>query len=77
MSASDFDAKPEAAVDVCPSSSQRLAVKQRYEQLLIDQASQPDKIFVDGYELQDLDSNMVVLDKDTQEHPRVRSHSQF
>jgi hypothetical protein len=58
-------------------SSQRLAVRQRYEELLIDKASQPDKVFVDGYELRDLDCNMVVFDKDNQEHLRVSLHSKY
>jgi len=47
------------------------AVTQAYQELLTDQASQPDKIFVTGHELRHLDPNFVSLDEDTQEHPRV------
>ena len=52
-------------------SSPRLGVNQRYHELLDNQASQPDKIFIDGHELQDLDSNLVVLNEHDHEHPRV------
>jgi hypothetical protein len=53
-----------------PSSSRTL-VSQRYSDLVLDQESQPDKIFISGYSLRDLDENLIYLDEQAQEHPRV------
>ncbi|KAH7353135.1 major facilitator superfamily domain-containing protein [Pyrenochaeta sp. MPI-SDFR-AT-0127] len=48
----------------------RLAVTKRYLQLLDDEVSNPDKIFISGSSLQTLDPNLVVLDETRHEHPR-------
>jgi hypothetical protein len=72
MSSPVSDAKEEALIDTgSANSSPRLAVNQQYHQLLEEQASQPDKVFIDGHELLGLDSNLVTLDAGTHEHPRV------
>jgi hypothetical protein len=52
-------------------SSPRPGVNQQYHDLLEKQASQPDKVFIDGHELQELDANLVVLNEHDHEHPRV------
>lgn len=51
--------------------SSKLTVIERYHELLAEQVSQPDKVFIDGYELREHDPNLVVLNHDDQEHPRV------
>lgn len=53
------------------TSSSKLTVTERYNELLAEQASQPDKVFIDGYELREHDPNLIVLNHDDQEHPRV------
>ncbi|RAR00766.1 MFS general substrate transporter [Stemphylium lycopersici] len=52
------------------TSSSKLTVTERYNELLAEQASQPDKVFIDGYELREHDPNLIVLNHDDQEHPR-------
>jgi hypothetical protein len=72
MTAPELDPKVDPFVD--PDSvdpSQRQAVTQQYHELLTAQASQPDKIFISGHELQHLDPNLIVLEEVTHEHPRV------
>jgi len=72
MSITDGNTKVNDSIDTeSPGSFQRQAVVLAYQELLTDQASQPDKIFLAGHEIQHLDPNLVVLDEDTQEHPRV------
>jgi hypothetical protein len=49
----------------------RNLVHERYRDLLVEQESMPDKVFISGYSLRELDPNLVVLDEETNEHPRV------
>jgi hypothetical protein len=49
----------------------RTLVRERYRDLLVEQESMPDKVFISGYSLRELDPNLVVLDEETNEHPRV------
>lgn len=51
----------------------RSAVAKRYAHLLADEAASPDKVFISGTSLQSLDPNLVVLDEEAHEHPRVSS----
>jgi hypothetical protein len=72
MSVSQSDTKMNNSIDIEPSGSySRQAITQAYQELLANQASQPDKIFIGGHELKHLDPNFVSLDEDAQEHPRV------
>ncbi|KAG9193419.1 hypothetical protein G6011_03454 [Alternaria panax] len=72
MSASEGDTKVNESMDVESSgSSPRRTVARAYQQLLTDQVSQPDRIFIGGDELKHLDPNFVALDEDTQEYIRV------
>ncbi|OAL46922.1 MFS general substrate transporter [Pyrenochaeta sp. DS3sAY3a] len=56
--------------DTAEPSSSRTLVLQRYNDFVLDQESQPDKIFIGGYSLRDLDENLIYLDEQAQEHPR-------
>lgn len=47
-------------------------VRKMYDELLSEQASLLDKVFISGYTLRELDPNLVVLEDGT-EHPRVSS----
>lgn len=62
--------------DTAEPSSSRTLVSQRYSDLVLDQESQHDKIFIGGYSLRDLDENLIYLDEQAQEHPRVCIHTQ-
>lgn len=65
--------KTHPSLDVAShAASQRDLVWERYLQLLAEETSMPDKIFNSGYTIRDLDPNLVVLDEDAHEHPRVR-----
>ena len=72
MSITELGSKTHESIDIETSGlPPKQAVTQAYRELLTDQASQPDKVFVAGSELRHLDPNFVSLDEDKQEHPRV------
>ncbi|GAB1318346.1 hypothetical protein MFIFM68171_08556 [Madurella fahalii] len=52
------------------ASAPRHLVAQQYARLVEAQAQSPDKIFITGSELKDLDPNLVTLDHNAGEHPR-------
>jgi hypothetical protein len=57
MSLSERDTKANDSTDIEFSGiTSRQAVAQAYQELLVDQASQPDKIFIGGHELKHLES---------------------
>lgn len=65
--------KTEPYVDsISGHESPRTLIFERYQDLLLEQESLPDRVFISGYSLRELDPNLVVLDEDTNEHPRVR-----
>jgi hypothetical protein len=51
--------------------SRRALISQRYRDLLVEQESMSDKVFISGYSLRQFDPNLVVLDEEINEHPRV------
>jgi hypothetical protein len=51
--------------------SPRTLVSERYHDLLVEQESMPDKVFISGYSLREFDPDLVVLDEKINEHPRV------
>jgi hypothetical protein len=64
--------EPKPSLDsVSTHGSPRTLVGERYRDLLVEQESMPDKVFISGYSLRELDPNLVVLDEETNEHPRV------
>lgn len=71
-----LDDKNESSLDVSSHDRpQREVVEARYHELLAEQASAPDKVFISGYEMRHLDTNLVFLDEDSREHPRVSCQS--
>ncbi|KAF2193839.1 MFS general substrate transporter [Zopfia rhizophila CBS 207.26] len=43
----------------------------KYQDLLAEQESTPDRVFIGGHTFQELDSNLVVLNENANEHPRT------
>ncbi|KAF2791820.1 MFS general substrate transporter [Melanomma pulvis-pyrius CBS 109.77] len=55
--------------------SPRTIITERYRDLLLEQESLPDRVFISGYSLRELDPNLVVLDEAANEHPLMKISS--
>jgi hypothetical protein len=66
-----MDIEKSKSDDTMKNNTARDAVNQRYQDMLHEQQTKPDKVFISGFEFQALDPNLIVLDEDAGEHPRV------
>ncbi|KAF2021283.1 MFS general substrate transporter [Aaosphaeria arxii CBS 175.79] len=61
---------PKLSSEATTTGIARQEVLERYEELLIEQKSSPDHVFISGSSFRELDPNLVVLDEKAREHPR-------